>query len=203
MFRGYLPSPPVSLQWTPAPLRINTSCSRPTMWVPPDGSQRQQDFKPWPSAKPCELVRSASRAAHRKRETSGWARAGVQTLRLFNMRAASSPACLSPLLLCLCVLQRSYGTPSPPSPTFTHNQTKLPDGDKDSHHRPKRGWIWNQFFVLEEHIGPDAQYVGKVRALFLFQSVCRCGNQVIIWNKLSCCVLYGLLSEWFLQRVLF
>ncbi|XP_026098131.1 cadherin-18-like [Carassius auratus] len=80
------------------------------------------------------------------------------------MRAASSPACLSPLLLCLCVLQRSYGTPSPPSPTFTHNQTKLPDGDKDSHHRPKRGWIWNQFFVLEEHIGPDAQYVGKLHS---------------------------------------
>ncbi|XP_051734010.1 cadherin-18a [Ctenopharyngodon idella] len=80
------------------------------------------------------------------------------------MRAASRPACLSPLLLCLCVLQRSYGTPSPPSPTFTHNQTKLPDGDKDSHHRPKRGWIWNQFFVLEEHIGPDAQYVGKLHS---------------------------------------
>ncbi|KAK2900940.1 hypothetical protein Q8A67_009055 [Cirrhinus molitorella] len=80
------------------------------------------------------------------------------------MRAASSPAYLSPLLLCLCVLQRSYGTPSPPSPTFAHNQTKLPDGDKDSHHRPKRGWIWNQFFVLEEHIGPDAQYVGKLHS---------------------------------------
>ncbi|XP_073704177.1 cadherin-18a [Garra rufa] len=80
------------------------------------------------------------------------------------MRAASSPACLSPLLLCLCVLQRSYGTPSPPSPTLAHNQTKLPDGDKDSHHRPKRGWIWNQFFVLEEHIGPDAQYVGKLHS---------------------------------------
>ncbi|CAM4592057.1 unnamed protein product [Leuciscus chuanchicus] len=80
------------------------------------------------------------------------------------MRAASSPACLSPLLLCLCVLQRSYGTPSPPSPTFTHNKTKLPDGDKDSHHRPKRGWIWNQFFVLEEHIGPEDQYVGKLHS---------------------------------------
>uniref|UniRef100_A0A9J8BHB0 Cadherin 18 n=2 Tax=Cyprinus carpio TaxID=7962 RepID=A0A9J8BHB0_CYPCA len=80
------------------------------------------------------------------------------------MRAASSPACLSPLLLCLCVLQRSFGTPSPPSPTFIHNQTKLPDGDKDSHHRPKRGWIWNQFFVLEEHFGPDAQYVGKLHS---------------------------------------
>ncbi|AWP04737.1 Hypothetical protein SMAX5B_016288 [Scophthalmus maximus] len=41
------------------------------------------------------------------------------------------------------------------------NQTKLFDTDKDSHHRPKRGWIWNQFFVLEEHIGPEPQYIGK------------------------------------------
>ncbi|KAG8014357.1 Cadherin-18 [Nibea albiflora] len=41
------------------------------------------------------------------------------------------------------------------------NQTKLLDTDKDSHHRPKRGWIWNQFFILEEHIGPEPQYVGK------------------------------------------
>uniref|UniRef100_A0A4W6G752 Cadherin 18 n=1 Tax=Lates calcarifer TaxID=8187 RepID=A0A4W6G752_LATCA len=32
------------------------------------------------------------------------------------------------------------------------------------HHRPKRGWIWNQFFVLEEHMGPDAQYVGKLHS---------------------------------------
>ncbi|XP_070829577.1 cadherin-18-like [Chaetodon trifascialis] len=44
------------------------------------------------------------------------------------------------------------------------NQTRLPDTDKDSHHRPKRGWIWNQFFVLEEHIGPEPQYVGKLHS---------------------------------------
>ncbi|XP_040910825.1 cadherin-18-like [Toxotes jaculatrix] len=44
------------------------------------------------------------------------------------------------------------------------NQTKLLDTDKDSHHRPKRGWIWNQFFVLEEHIGPEPQYVGKLHS---------------------------------------
>ncbi|KAI7809325.1 cadherin-18a [Triplophysa rosa] len=83
------------------------------------------------------------------------------------MRAASSPACLCPLLLCLCVIQRSHGTPSPSSPvrpTLNHNQTKSADGEKDAHHRPKRGWIWNQFFVLEEHIGPDAQYVGKLHS---------------------------------------
>lgn len=48
------------------------------------------------------------------------------------------------------------------------NQTRLPDSDKDPHHRPKRGWIWNQFFVLEEHIGPEPQYVGKVRYVIAF-----------------------------------
>ncbi|XP_051984119.1 cadherin-18-like [Xyrauchen texanus] len=83
------------------------------------------------------------------------------------MRAARSSACLPPLLLCLCVLQRSYGIPSPTSsvrPTLTHNQTQLSDGEKNAHHRPKRGWIWNQFFVLEDHIGPDAQYVGKLHS---------------------------------------
>ncbi|KAM4623667.1 cadherin-18-like [Polymixia lowei] len=44
------------------------------------------------------------------------------------------------------------------------NQTKLLDMEADSHHRPKRGWIWNQFFVLEEHIGPEPQYVGKLHS---------------------------------------
>ncbi|XP_070700420.1 cadherin-18-like [Pempheris klunzingeri] len=43
------------------------------------------------------------------------------------------------------------------------NQTRF-DKDKDSHHRPKRGWIWNQFFVLEEHIGPEPQYIGKLHS---------------------------------------
>uniref|UniRef100_A0A3B3ZIA1 Uncharacterized protein n=1 Tax=Periophthalmus magnuspinnatus TaxID=409849 RepID=A0A3B3ZIA1_9GOBI len=30
-------------------------------------------------------------------------------------------------------------------------------------HRSKRGWMWNQFFLLEEYGGNDHQYVGKVR----------------------------------------
>lgn len=29
-------------------------------------------------------------------------------------------------------------------------------------HRQKRGWMWNQFFLLEEYTGSDYQYVGKV-----------------------------------------
>uniref|UniRef100_G3TYW4 Cadherin 9 n=1 Tax=Loxodonta africana TaxID=9785 RepID=G3TYW4_LOXAF len=27
--------------------------------------------------------------------------------------------------------------------------------------RSKRGWMWNQFFLLEEYTGTDTQYVGK------------------------------------------
>uniref|UniRef100_A0A8C2Z3H7 Cadherin-12 n=1 Tax=Cyclopterus lumpus TaxID=8103 RepID=A0A8C2Z3H7_CYCLU len=42
--------------------------------------------------------------------------------------------------------------------------TKLANGGPEVHHRPKRGWIWNQFFVLEEHLGPEAQYVGKLHS---------------------------------------
>ena len=33
-------------------------------------------------------------------------------------------------------------------------------------HRTKRGWMWNQFFLLEEYTGPDIQYVGKVSLMF-------------------------------------
>uniref|UniRef100_A0A8D3DFS8 Cadherin domain-containing protein n=1 Tax=Scophthalmus maximus TaxID=52904 RepID=A0A8D3DFS8_SCOMX len=72
-------------------------------------------------------------------------------------------SCLCPLVVFLCVVSQScYGTQVNLSPH--KNQTKLFDTDKDSHHRPKRGWIWNQFFVLEEHIGPEPQYIGKLHS---------------------------------------
>ena len=31
--------------------------------------------------------------------------------------------------------------------------------------RTKRSWVWNQFFVLEEYMGSDPLYVGKVGCL--------------------------------------
>ncbi|XP_051523069.1 cadherin-18-like [Myxocyprinus asiaticus] len=78
-------------------------------------------------------------------------------------------SCLCPVLLCLCFLEKGYEASHhgqakiiSRSHNATHNQTK--DGEIEVHHRPKRGWIWNQFFVLEEHIGPDAQYVGKLHS---------------------------------------
>ncbi|NXA39957.1 CADH9 protein, partial [Eudromia elegans] len=40
--------------------------------------------------------------------------------------------------------------------------TGLSDNNGKTLHRTKRGWMWNQFFLLEEYTGPDTQYVGKL-----------------------------------------
>ena len=61
---------------------------------------------------------------------------------------------------------KSYSKISNSNSRAQRNQTKLSAIDNDSHHRPKRGWIWNQFFVLEEHIGPEPQYIGKVSYVY-------------------------------------
>lgn len=38
-------------------------------------------------------------------------------------------------------------------------------------HRSKRGWVWNQFFVIEEYTGPDPVLVGRVGiTLTVFQT---------------------------------
>lgn len=39
---------------------------------------------------------------------------------------------------------------------------RISRGDGKILHRQKRGWMWNQFFLLEEYTGSDYQYVGKV-----------------------------------------
>nr|XP_020455799.1 cadherin-18 isoform X3 [Monopterus albus] len=77
----------------------------------------------------------------------------------------STSSCLCPFLVCLCFIQRGCGVSHHISArVLSKNQTKLANGETEVHHRPKRGWIWNQFFVLEEHMGPEAQYVGKLHS---------------------------------------
>ncbi|KAK5877993.1 hypothetical protein CesoFtcFv8_025447 [Champsocephalus esox] len=78
----------------------------------------------------------------------------------------SAPSCLCPFLVCLCFIQRCYGASHhlPAKVPSFRNGTKLAKGETEVHHRPKRGWIWNQFFVLEEHLGTEAQYVGKLHS---------------------------------------
>ncbi|XP_055474978.1 cadherin-12 isoform X2 [Psammomys obesus] len=60
-------------------------------------------------------------------------------------------------------------TPLQPQPQQTlvtepkENVIHLP-GRRSHFQRVKRGWVWNQFFVLEEYMGSEPQYVGKLHS---------------------------------------
>uniref|UniRef100_A0A3Q2XQT9 Cadherin N-terminal domain-containing protein n=1 Tax=Hippocampus comes TaxID=109280 RepID=A0A3Q2XQT9_HIPCM len=56
-------------------------------------------------------------------------------------------------------LQEGSASPAPPIGSPSLNG---PAGFQ----RVKRGWVWNQFFVLEEYMGSDPQYVGKVKNFY-------------------------------------
>lgn len=43
--------------------------------------------------------------------------------------------------------------------------------------RVKRGWVWNQFFVLEEYTGLEPLYIGKVSTHHTHVHVVSCGPQ--------------------------
>uniref|UniRef100_A0A8C8SYB6 Cadherin-10 n=1 Tax=Pelusios castaneus TaxID=367368 RepID=A0A8C8SYB6_9SAUR len=65
-----------------------------------------------------------------------------------------------------CMLHVVHMTPSPQR-TNKYSQNGrmlrgLSQDDGETLHRTKRGWMWNQFFLLEEYTGPDTQYVGKL-----------------------------------------
>ncbi|XP_073092628.1 cadherin-22 isoform X1 [Manis javanica] len=65
-------------------------------------------------------------------------------------------ATLSPALLLLgCVW--AAGTPTPSAPGARQ------DGALGAG-RVKRGWVWNQFFVVEEYTGTEPLYVGKIHS---------------------------------------
>ncbi|XP_031216098.1 cadherin-9 isoform X2 [Mastomys coucha] len=45
---------------------------------------------------------------------------------------------------------------------FLRRIVNLKNDEGKALHRSKRGWMWNQFFLLEEYTGTDTQYVGKL-----------------------------------------
>lgn len=78
------------------------------------------------------------------------------------------------LLLFLCFLfEQSSCAPfqSRPGQEWPHSQTGPSaagrNGGSRGFQRVKRGWVWNQFFVLEEYMGSDPQYVGKVQSALI------------------------------------
>ncbi|KAM8822455.1 cadherin-10-like [Spinachia spinachia] len=66
------------------------------------------------------------------------------------------------LLLLLSVLWPSTSLPF--TPGSIGNVFGMPDSDGRTLQRSKRGWMWNQFFLLEEYAGNDHQYVGKLHS---------------------------------------
>ncbi|KAG7221016.1 hypothetical protein INR49_031214 [Caranx melampygus] len=48
--------------------------------------------------------------------------------------------------------------------TLLKSRTKLRRHGMSKVQRVKRGWVWNQFFVLEEYMGSEPQYVGKLHS---------------------------------------
>ncbi|XP_029931055.1 cadherin-12a isoform X8 [Myripristis murdjan] len=46
--------------------------------------------------------------------------------------------------------------------TSLRDSVRLRRHGKSGVQRVKRGWVWNQFFVLEEYMGSEPQYVGKL-----------------------------------------
>lgn len=66
------------------------------------------------------------------------------------------------LLLLLCLL---VGPDHPPGASGVPGQEAPGDVGLPGAGRVKRGWVWNQFFVVEEYTGTEPLYVGKVKAV--------------------------------------
>ncbi|CAB1349439.1 unnamed protein product [Coregonus sp. 'balchen'] len=68
-------------------------------------------------------------------------------------------------LLMLSILQPINALPVAPGNTVNLLGTLPEKDDGRILQRSKRGWMWNQFFLLEEYTGNDNQYVGKIKGV--------------------------------------
>lgn len=53
--------------------------------------------------------------------------------------------------------------------------------------RTKRSWVWNQFFVLEEYMGSDPLYVGKVGHVVFQSHLWLLGMSLVGWRTAPLC----------------
>uniref|UniRef100_A0A4W3JQI2 Cadherin-10 n=1 Tax=Callorhinchus milii TaxID=7868 RepID=A0A4W3JQI2_CALMI len=73
-------------------------------------------------------------------------------------------SCWVLLLLWVCLPEPSHLSPLLKRTTEELEHNGSTDGKMSVLHRSKRGWMWNQFFLLEEYTGSDPQYVGKLHS---------------------------------------
>lgn len=89
------------------------------------------------------------------------------------------------LLLALSMLWPS--TAMPLTPGNIGRVFGMPDGDGGRVlQRSKRGWMWNQFFLLEEYTGNDHQYVGKVTCAWHLTHTLIVAAQLRVCDAMSC-----------------
>ncbi|KAJ7311979.1 hypothetical protein JRQ81_006304 [Phrynocephalus forsythii] len=74
--------------------------------------------------------------------------------------------CLHAALICLGMVCYSLGAMTE---KLNHSRSSLHghhEKGKEGQvlHRSKRGWVWNQFFVIEEYTGPDPVLVGRLHS---------------------------------------
>ncbi|XP_043937752.1 cadherin-11 [Protopterus annectens] len=74
--------------------------------------------------------------------------------------------CLQTFLVCLGMACLCYTAPSQRSKHLRPSLHAHYEGAKEGQvlHRSKRGWVWNQFFVIEEYTGPDPVLVGRLHS---------------------------------------
>ncbi|XP_010716024.1 cadherin-11-like [Meleagris gallopavo] len=74
--------------------------------------------------------------------------------------------CLHAALICLGMLYYSHAITTEKlnhvRPSLHGHHEKGKEGQVL--HRSKRGWVWNQFFVIEEYTGPDPVLVGRLHS---------------------------------------
>lgn len=86
------------------------------------------------------------------------------------------------IILWITVLPSIYMAPMNQSqviPSGSSTGLKRLNEEQRVLNRSKRGWVWNQMFVLEEFSGPEPILVGRVRqelvcCFFFFLWVCKC-----------------------------
>lgn len=132
----------------------------------------------------------------RKRCTSSWILQFYSKCWRFNYQAVGTSFpmltrnCLSLLLWFLFDggLLTPLHSQQPPQTSVSKQKENViitMSGRRSAAQRVKRGWVWNQFFVLEEYMGTEPQYVGKV--LFLYDclvsdvKICRCTVEETDW----------------------
>ncbi|XP_053305609.1 cadherin-11 [Spea bombifrons] len=74
--------------------------------------------------------------------------------------------CLHGILLSLSFVYFSNATPMERNGKMRQSYHGRHEKGKEGQvlHRSKRGWVWNQFFVIEEYTGPDPVLVGRLHS---------------------------------------